>query len=183
MKKLLFLLLLVTLPLKAQTGAATGITMHQQCHAQACYYSSWKPNKAGDTLIAIAYPEQKAPLPCESTAAQCGAGLILVTDLNGNHWQSVFPYGTGGRVAIWYALNAKAGTNIVGVVASHGYGGGDYWFNVIIAEYPPAIGVDVSSWNQYFKGEGDDEPNAGPITTTEPNDLLIGYSINLAFNG
>ena len=64
MKKLfsLVLFLLSAIPISAQ-----GIVMQQRCHAQACAFSSWNPNREGDLLVAVIRPILKAPIPCESS--------------------------------------------------------------------------------------------------------------------
>ncbi len=170
---------------------AQNIVMDQHCHAQACLFSSWNPNKAGDLLVAVVRTELKAHLPCESTNQQCGEGVLLVTDSNGNHWQPAYRDRDGLGSWVWYALNAKPGTNIVGVVTSEGFdyppynmlGGGDFVTNMMIVEYPPAIALDDSTWDQYYKGEGDDEPHSPPVTATTSETLLIAWTNNTEYNG
>ncbi len=188
MRKAFFfvLFLFCGLPLRAQE-----IVMDQHCHAQACLFSSWNPNKAGDLLVAVVRTTLKAHLPCEYTPQQCGGGVLLVTDSNGNHWQPAYRDRDGLGSWVWYALNANPGINIVGVVTSEGFdypplnmqGGGDFVTNMMIIEYPPAIGLDDSKWDQYYKGEGDDEPHSPPVNATTSETLLIAWTNNLEYNG
>lgn len=166
--------------------SAQGIVMQQRCHAQACAFSSWNPNRSGDLLVAVIRPILKAPIACESSPQGCGTGVYLVTDLNGNHWQSAY---SGTTSQLWYALDAKPATNLVGVVASVGYDGagenstgGDFSFDVIIAEYPPALGLDATALNEYYLGEGDDWPRCGAVKATTSKTLLIAWTNNRAVN-
>jgi len=90
---------------------------------------------------------------------------------------------------LWFALDAKPANNLVGVVASVGYDGagenstgGDFSFDVIIAEYPPALGLDNAAVNQYYLGEGDDWPRSGEVKATTSKTLLIAWTNNRAVN-
>jgi hypothetical protein len=167
MRKLLFILLLAAfaIPLKAQ------VVLYKQGHTQLTYYSTYRANTEHDTLVAVIRPMQTAVPPCEPV---CGNTYYLVTDTNGNQWK---PACTSllNVCQFWYALDAKPGFNAVGVLASRGDNGGDFSFDVIIAEYPPAIALDAYSQNEYWNGGGDDEPNASVVTTAS-NDLLIFWS-------
>ncbi|HEY2546255.1 MAG TPA: hypothetical protein VGI46_09335 [Candidatus Acidoferrum sp.] len=183
MKKLFAIVLFV---LWAVPSNAQKMVMQQRCEAQACAFSSWKPNRAGDLLVAIIRPTLKAPIPCETSPAGCGNSLYMVSDLNENGWRRAY---TSWTSEVWYALDAKPGTNIVGVMASVGYGGagenstgGDFSFDVVIAEYPPALGLDSTSWGDYYKGEGDTWPRSGSLTATTSKTLLVGWSNNRAVN-
>lgn len=182
MRKLAFLFLFAALSVQAQTG----IGMHYQGHAQAVAYSNWQANKAGDTLVAIIRPTAIAHVPCQDSPIGCGSTQYMVTDIVGNHWQPMCPVLQNVCVA-WYALDAKPALNIVGVMASFGYDGGGekstggyFNFDVIIAEYPPAVGVD--GFSNTYSLNGDSEPHAPAITTTQSNDVLIFWTNNLAYN-
>jgi hypothetical protein len=172
---------------------AQNIVMQQRCYSQACAFSSWQPNKAGDLLVAVTRALKNVTLPCESTPQGCGQGLLLVSDLVGNHWQKAYKNSLASEV--WYADDAKPGLNIVGVMASVGYwyppldiqGGGTFDFDVVIFEFPPSAGLDAAAHRNYVDnqppgGTGDDNPNAGPITVTTSNTLLLAWTDNFAYN-
>lgn len=186
MKKLVgfvFLLLLGGLPCRAQRPI-----MQQHCYSQACLFSSWYPNGDGDLLVAVIEAGQIGQLPCESEPQQCGmGGYFSVIDFAGNTWQRAY---NSNECQLWFALNAKPVTNFVGVFATHGFdyppqnihAGGDFDYNVVILDYPPSTGLDSVSPAQNLTDNNNNAPSAGPVTASTNNTLLIGWTINLAFN-
>jgi hypothetical protein len=205
MKELSLILVLSLFGISIHHGAQTSwlnppgpthIQMHQQCHSQACIFSSWKPNQSGNLLVAVIRTVVKTPPLCTEPhldasgfAGGCGNSLYLVSDTNGNQWQRAYGAWTS---ELWYALDAKPGINVVGVMASYGFDdngnrqvgtGGDFSYDVTILEYPPAVGLDAANWTtNSINGSGDDDPHTGAITTTAPNDLLIFWTNNRAVN-
>jgi hypothetical protein len=140
-------LVVLALSLAAIPAMAQTPVKEQRCYAQACVLSTFAPVVAGDTLILIIRPTLKAELPCESDPKGCGSSILLVSDLDKNEWQQA--YSNNNTSQVWFALNAKAGVDIVGVMASFGYDQpdnlgprGDFEFDVYLMEFPPATGID-----------------------------------------
>jgi hypothetical protein len=186
MKRLFALIVFV---LWAAPSNAQHVVMQQHCHSQACLFSSWNPNTAGDLLVAVIRVQQIGTLPCESTPQQCGmGGYFSVLDFAGNNWQR--GYSTDQTSELWYAVDAKPTTNFVGVFASHGFdyppqnvhGGGDFDYDVMIFEFPPAVELDSASRIQNTTDNNNSNPHAGPVTASTTDTLLIAWTDDLDVN-
>src|SRR5271168_872848 len=119
MKKFFFVLVvlvaLAAIPAKAQIPV-----QQQRCYAQACALSTWRPITEGDTLVAIIRPVGTTDsIPCNFDPKGCGDSIFLVSDIDLNGWQPA--YTIDNLSMVWFAPNAKAGLDIVGVMASWGY--------------------------------------------------------------
>jgi hypothetical protein len=179
-------LVVLALSLAAIPAVAQIPVKEQRCYAQACVLSTFAPVVAGDTLILIIRPTLKAELPCESDPKGCGSSILLVSDLDKNEWQQA--YSTNNTSQVWFALNAKAGVDIVGVMASFGYDQpdnlgprGDFEFNVYLMEFPPATGIDLPSQRQSVS-RPTSRIDAGTVTTSTSKTLLIAWTDNLGFS-
>jgi hypothetical protein len=176
---------IVALALSAMASVAQIPIKQQRCYAQACIISSWSPVKAGDTLLAIIRPALKEHLDCEMTKPGCGTALYLVSDILENQWQPAYP--TDPTSMAWFVTGAKAGIDIIGVLASFGYDGGgntgprgNFAFDVYFAEFPPTLGLDSSSQHK-----STNSPSifldSGSVTATTSKTLLIAWTDNLQF--
>jgi hypothetical protein len=179
----------IVLVLWASPSNAQNAVMQQHCQSQACLFSSWNPNEAGDLLVAVIRVQQIGTLPCESTPQQCGGGgYFNVFDSAGNNWQR--GYSTDQTSELWYAVDAKPTTNFVGVFATHGFdyppqdihAGGVFDYDVAIFEFPPVIELDSASRRQNLTDNSNNTPNSGPVTATTSDTLLIAWTDNLDVN-
>lgn len=173
----------------AAPSSAQRVVMRQHCQSQTCRFSSWNPNTGGDLLVAVIRVQQIGTLPCESTPQQCGGGgYFNVFDFAGNDWRR--GYSNNQTSELWYALDAKPITNFVGVFATHGvdyppqnvHGGGDFDYDVMIFEFPPAIELDSAVRTQNVSDNNNSTPHAGPVTATTTHTLLITWTDNLDEN-
>jgi len=112
-----------------------------------------------------------------TTRSSTGNPVISVTDSNGNDWQKISTFSNStSSVALFYAPNCKAGANTVTLfrVASTGN------ISMVIMEYS---GVNTLDQSATAGPTTSNSFSSGNITTTQANELLIGYGANETSNG
>jgi hypothetical protein len=117
------------------------------------------------------------PVSDESLLVVVTSGTIdPISDSHNNSWYVGVDVPFWGAVPVWYALNAKDGTDTVYF--------SDNAVTAIIAEYPPSLGFDTGSYGTY-KGQNVGEPPGSsdvgtttPIETSGPCELLIGWGVS-----
>jgi hypothetical protein len=133
------------------------------CFAATCQFDN--PVSTNDLLVAAI------------DLIGCDPPLACVTDTEGNVWSEAVHGIYAGR--LWYTLNAKAGSTAVSFIPANSSA------SVIIAEYPPAVAIDGTSFGTYAaqdldgpQGGSDDVGWTLPVQTTKPCDLLVSMGIN-----
>jgi hypothetical protein len=159
------LLLLAILP----NGASAHIIQQKECLHLVCSLDN--PVKDGDLLIVIGIGGC-APQSALASERSCNS----VSDDLANVWQiaEIVPNNLG--TILWYAINARGGTDTI--YRSVGFSG------TIVAEYPPALGLDDSNQGTYtFENHGDAPQGASSdightevIEVSRPNELVITWA-------
>jgi hypothetical protein len=125
------------------------------------------PNTAGNTLVVFG-------------RFTGGSGAPTIKDTNGNTWIQLFSNTNGSDTnVIWYAYNVSGATNTNYVTVSQPT---QNTLQLAIAEYSGITTVSPLDQSTDTTGTST-SANSGNVTTTQANELLIGFIDNATANG